>query len=344
MCHWKLPRPPPLPSRPELRSSRGPNALPEDQNVSFSGGWSTADVFGVRGIKDGVRVSVHFTAEAGIEVTAGIGAECSLSLSFYADGMAGPIPVTAGIKEGDLSASAAVGGELNSGGSIEVTAGGHTIGAPPAMLVIPDVRFWPSRTSPSPRSTLSRPPRASRSTSTAEVEWAAPREPDVKRQEYWPRLYGATRVLRVERKIGQFSAEGELLHWHLSTPQTPTLFSTPLGGNFCASSGSGGGGSGGGSRGRRWFGRRGRTSSSSRARRFRACGWTGATAIGGGSFFSCALQVAVALTVGAAGAMASWRGVPDQLRGPEPVTGIASAVKLGVQASSARVHVLPGGA
>ncbi len=51
-------------------------------------------------------------------------------------------------------------------------------------------------------------------------------------------------------KFGQFSAEGELLDWHLSTPQTPALFTKQLGGNFCATSGSGGGGgSGGGSGG-----------------------------------------------------------------------------------------------
>ncbi len=88
------------------------------KSVSFSGGWSTADVLGVH-VTDGVRVDVHFTVEAGIEVTAGAGVSCSLSLAFYASGLAGPIPVTAGI-EGDLTGSAAVGGILDSGGSIEV--------------------------------------------------------------------------------------------------------------------------------------------------------------------------------------------------------------------------------
>ena len=109
------------------------------KNVSFSGGWSTADVFGVH-VKDGVRVDVHFTVEAGLEVTAGVGLSCSLSLAFNASGLAGPIPVTAGI-EGDLTGSAAVGGVLDSGGSIEVEAGGHTIGLPPLMALLPDVSF-----------------------------------------------------------------------------------------------------------------------------------------------------------------------------------------------------------
>src|SRR6185312_5725598 len=109
------------------------------KDVSFSGGWSTVDVFGVH-ITDGVKADVHFTTEAGVDVTGGLGLSCSLSASFFADGMAGPIPVTAGIA-GDLPASAAVGGILHSGGSLGITAGGHTIGAPPALVVIPDVSF-----------------------------------------------------------------------------------------------------------------------------------------------------------------------------------------------------------
>lgn len=59
------------------------------KNVWFSGGWSTADVLGVH-ITDGVSAAVHFTVEAGIDVTAGAGLSCSLNLAFYADGLAGP--------------------------------------------------------------------------------------------------------------------------------------------------------------------------------------------------------------------------------------------------------------
>ncbi len=211
------------------------------KDVSFSGGWSTADVFGVH-VTDGVRVDVHFTVEAGIEVTAGAGLSCSLSLAFYVSGLAGPIPVTAGI-EGDLTGSAGVGGVLDTGGSIEVEAGGHTVGFPPAMLLIPDVSFA------NPHFTLTAKQFAQATAGIGLTVKAGVGAGGV-----------ASLTLNVgsslnftaqpasclwDAKFGQFSAEGELLDWHLSTPQTPALFTRQLGGNFCPTSGTGGGGSGG---------------------------------------------------------------------------------------------------
>lgn len=215
------------------------------KNVSFSGGWSTADVFGVH-VTDGVRADVHFTVEAGIEVTAGAGLSCSLSLAFYASGMAGPIPVTAGI-EGDLTGSAAVGGILDSGGSIEVNAGGHTIGFPPAMLLIPDVSFA------NPHFTLS----AKRfAHATAGIGLTVKAGVGVGGVASLTLNVGSSLNFTAQpgsclwdAKFGQFSAEGELLDWHLSTPQTPALFTKQLGGNFCASSGSGTGTAGSGGSG-----------------------------------------------------------------------------------------------
>jgi hypothetical protein len=220
------------------------------KDVSFSGGWSTADVFGVH-ITDGVRADVHFMVEAGIEVTAGAGLSCSLSLAFYASGLAGPIPVTAGI-EGDLTGSAGVGGVLDSGGSIEVEAGGHTVGFPPTMLLIPDVSFS------SPHFMLTAKQFAQVTAGIGLTVKAGIGAGGV-----------ASLTLNVgsslnftaqpasclwDAKFGQFSAEGELLDWHLSTPQTPALFTRQLGGNFCPTSstgegGAGSGGSGGGSSG-----------------------------------------------------------------------------------------------
>jgi len=209
-------------------------------NVSFSGGWSTADVFGVH-IKDGVRADVHFTVEAGLDVTAGVGASCSLSVAFYADGMAGPIPVTAGI-EGDLTGSAAVGGELESGGSIEANAGGHTVGFPPVMLLIPDVSFG------NPHFTLTAKQFAQ---ATAGIGLTVKAGVGVGGVASLTLNVGSSLNFTAQpgsclwdARFGQFSAQGELLDWHLSTPQTPALFTQQLGGNFCASSGSGGGGGG----------------------------------------------------------------------------------------------------
>ena len=218
------------------------------KDVSFSGGWSTVDVFGVH-ITDGVRASVHLTVEAGLEVTAGAGLSCSLSLAFNASGMAGPIPVTAGI-EGDLSGSADVGGVLKSGGSIEVSAGGHTVGFPPAMALIPDVSF------DNPHFTMTAKQFAQ---ATAGIGVAVKAGVGVGGVASLTLNVGSSLDFTAQpgsclwnAKFGQFSAEGELLKWHLSTPQTPALFTKQLGGNFCATSGSGGGsgGGGGGSAGR----------------------------------------------------------------------------------------------
>lgn len=215
------------------------------KSVSFSGGWSTADVFGVH-VTDGVRVSVHITVEAGIEVTAGVGISCSLSVAFHASGMAGPIPVTAGI-EGNLTGSAAIGGILDSGGSIEVNAGGHTVGFPPAMLLIPDVSFG------NPHFTLTAKHFAQ---ATAGIGLTVKAGVGVGGAASLTLNVGTSLDFTAhpasclwDARFGQFSAEGELLDWHLSTPQTPALFTQQLGGNFCATSGSGGGSGGGGSGG-----------------------------------------------------------------------------------------------
>ncbi len=213
------------------------------KSVSFSGGWSTADVLGVH-VTDGVRADVHFTVEAGLEVTAGAGLSCSLSLAFYANGLAGPIPVTASI-EGDLTGSAAVGGTLDSGGSIEVEAGGHTVGLPPAMVLIPDVSFG------NPHFTLTAQHFAQ---ATAGIGLTVKAGVGVGGVANLTLNVGSSLDFAAQpgsclwdAKFGQFSAEGELLDWHLSTPQTPALFTQQLGGNFCAASGSGGsGGTGGG--------------------------------------------------------------------------------------------------
>jgi hypothetical protein len=227
------------------------------RGVSISGGWSTFGVFG-HNITDGVRVSVHFTAEAGLNVTAGVGLSCAISASFSVDGMAGPIPVTAGI-EGELAGSADVGGVFNSGGSIEVNAGGHTIGVPPVMTLIPDVSFT------NPHFTMTT---KSFAQASAGIGLTVKAGVGVGGIGSLTMNVGSGINFSAQpgtclwnAKFGQFSAEGELLDWHLNTPKTPALFTQPLGGNVCASSPSGGapgtgkgtapggGGSGGGSGG-----------------------------------------------------------------------------------------------
>jgi alpha-tubulin suppressor-like RCC1 family protein len=202
------------------------------KDVWFSGGWSTVDVFGVH-VTDGVKADVHFATEAGVDVTGGLGLSCSASVAFYADGMAGPIPVTAGIA-GDLHASAAAGGILQSGGSLDVTAGGHTIGAPPALVVIPDVSFS------NPHFGLTARTFATASTGIGLAVVAGIGSGGIASLTLH---IGASLDFNAEpgactwtAKFGQFSLVGELLAWHLSTPSTPPLFSQALGGNYCAPS------------------------------------------------------------------------------------------------------------
>ena len=107
------------------------------KGISFSGGWNTVGLLG-HDIPVGVRALVHFTADTGLDVTGGLGLQCSLIASLSASGMAGPIPVTAGI-EGALTAYAGVGGKLSTGGTVHVDAGAETTGAPPALVWQPQL-------------------------------------------------------------------------------------------------------------------------------------------------------------------------------------------------------------
>jgi hypothetical protein len=111
------------------------------ENVGFAGGWNTTNVFGVN-VKVGVRVMVHFDAEAGLDTSAVAigpgGLSCQVTVS--ANGMAGPIPVTAGIY-GKLTLFAGAGASLHAGGSLHVQAGAATVGAPPLLFWAPQVQF-----------------------------------------------------------------------------------------------------------------------------------------------------------------------------------------------------------
>ncbi len=214
----------------KLRPDLGVSPYAHISDVSFSGGWSTADVFGVH-IKDGVRATVAFNVEAGVHVTAGVGASCSVSLEVDATGMAGPIPVTAGIA-GDLSAYAAAGGQLDSGGSIAVMAGGHTIGLPPALVLIPDVSFG----EPHFNLTAQKFEQA-----TAGIGLTVKAGVGVGGAASLTLNVGTSLDFNAQpgqctwnANFGQFSVEGQVLDWSLSSPQTPALFTHQLGGNFCA--------------------------------------------------------------------------------------------------------------
>ncbi|HEX3510354.1 MAG TPA: hypothetical protein VHT27_04560 [Solirubrobacteraceae bacterium] len=208
------------------------------KDISFSGGWNTVTFLH---IPIGVRAAVHFTAEAGVNVTGGLGLSCSAQASISANGMAGPIPVTAAI-QGELSAFAGVGGILEAGGSLHVDAGASTVGLPPVLLWLPEVSFS------NPSFTLTTHKFAQ---ATAGIGIA------VKAGIGNDNVASATLNLGSsadfsaqpgactwDARFGQFSAEGKLLTWHLETPKTPALFTKHLWHSACGSSGGGGGGGG----------------------------------------------------------------------------------------------------
>lgn len=206
------------------------------KDITFSGGWNTMPWIH---IPVGVKAAVHFTAETGLDVTGGLGISCSAQASISANGMAGPVPVTAAI-QGELNASAAAGGVLSAGGSLRIDAGASTVGVPPALLWAPDVAFS------NPHFTLSAKTFAQ---ATAGIAIA------VKLGIGNDNLASAT--LNVGNSVdfdahpgscewaarfGQFSAEGKLLKWDIQTPKTPALFTKQLWHQACGSS-SGGPGS-----------------------------------------------------------------------------------------------------
>jgi hypothetical protein len=208
------------------------------KDISFSGGWNT-----VIGIPIGVQAAVHFTAGAGLNVTGGLGLSCKLSVGVFASGMAGPIPVTAGIA-GELHAFAGVGGILNTGGSLHVDAGAKTVGVPPLLVWLPQLSFS------EPRFTFGVTRFAQ---ATAGIGVA------VKLGIGNGNIASATLNLGSsvdfgaqpgsctwDARFGQFSAEGQIAGWSIETPKTPALFTKQLWHNNCGGVGGGGGGGVGG--------------------------------------------------------------------------------------------------
>jgi len=91
-------------------------------NIHLTGGWTTTHVL-FADITNGATVELHFTASAGVDVSAGSAFSCSVSLpSFAIQGMAGPIPVYGAIKP-QAKAEIAAQGKLHTEGSTDLTLG-----------------------------------------------------------------------------------------------------------------------------------------------------------------------------------------------------------------------------
>lgn len=213
------------------------------KNIRFSGGWNTRRILG-QDVAIGVEAFVHFDVEAGVDVTGGVRVSCSQRATVVAaNGMAGPIPVTASIA-GELTASVGVGGKLRTGGSLHVDAGAQTAGLPPLMVWAPKVSFT------SPRFSFS---------AERFAQASAGIGVDVEAGIGTSGVASATLSVGAKTELsakpgscswdahfGQFGARGKVLNWDVETPKTPPLFSTNLWRASCGSSGGGGGGSGGG--------------------------------------------------------------------------------------------------
>lgn len=209
----------------------------EIRNIRFSGGWATTRVFG-QSITTGIQIGVQFDAEVGVRAQTGIGVECSLTAGVSANGMAGPVPVTAGI-EGELSASAAAGAAMDAGGVVPVAASARTIGTPPTLVWLPNVTFGSPRFSSDVRAFAQvtagiglgvKLGVGNDYVASATVKLGASTNFTAKpRSCVW------------DARFGEFSAGGKILGWTISTPKTPALYRRDLwrGCSGGATSGSG---------------------------------------------------------------------------------------------------------
>lgn len=234
-------------ARPGAAACEGASGISPYRRINgirFSGGWNTQRIFG-HDVPIGVEAFVHFNVEAGLDVRGGVGVSCSKRATFVsASGMAGPIPVTASI-EGELTAFAAAGGKLTTGGSVRVDAGAKTVGVPPLLVWAPQVTFGSPRFDfkaerfAEARAGIGLNLRAGlgNGAASATVSIGASTE-----------LSAKPGNCAWDARFGQFGAQGKLLGWTIDTPKTPPLFSKNL---WRASCGGGGGGGGGGGSGPR---------------------------------------------------------------------------------------------
>ena len=190
--------------------------------IRFSGGWNTVPLLG-RDTKIGIRTQVEFDAKLGLDVTRDVGASCSAGLSELAEGMVGPIPVTAAIY-GQLRASAGSGSKLFSGGSLHAAVRATTVRSPTGLAWRPQVKF-------------SRPSFAFMGSALTQADAGI----GVSVKATLGNDGGATLAFsnRIEfaanpgscswdASFGHFSADGKLLGSTIEAPKTPALFTENL--------------------------------------------------------------------------------------------------------------------
>ena len=189
--------------------------------IRFSGGWNTVRLLG-RDTKIGIHTQVEFDAKLGLDVTRDVGASCSAGLSELAEGMVGPIPVTAAIY-GQLSASAGSGSKLSSGGSLHAVVRATTVRSPTGLAWRLQVKF-------------SRPSFAFMGSALTQADAGigvgvkASLGNDGGALDFFNRVEFAAKAgsCSWDASFGHFSADGKLLGLTIKAPKTPALFTENL--------------------------------------------------------------------------------------------------------------------
>jgi hypothetical protein len=197
------------------------------------GSWNSAKVFGVN-VRVGVNVAFTFKAEFGIEAKYDELAGLSCGISSPQVGLSGAIgvvPIYGGVDVG-ASADVARKAQMKAGGSVKMSVGATTVGAPPAVVWSPQV----SVSSPSFT--------ANYQTLAGEVSAGFNLDTEIGvgvlnvggvhlNLGAGLRYTASAQDCRLSYALGQFAAGGTVGPYSISTPRSPG-FARPIGPNYCA--------------------------------------------------------------------------------------------------------------
>ena len=223
------------------------------KNAQFSGGWNTVSVLGHK-VPVGLTAGLDVDLTAGVQDQAGvtIGASCEVDIPWQA--MAGPVPVTGSVF-GNVHGSVGGGVGFDAQLSVHVHAGVSTVGVPPDVLFVPQVRFsHPSADVYAAGEVAVTAGFGAGVKFGLGSEWGADATVNIENdwdftaQASFPDGGGCT----TQAKFASVDAEAKLGIWTVQTPSTPPLFTETLWGPTSCEptpAGSTGGGAGGGAGG-----------------------------------------------------------------------------------------------
>ena len=212
-------------------------------NVRLSGGWNTTRVLGVTA-PVGVHVGVEADVSAGVSALLGLAVSASCELDVGVGGKAVGVPVFAGVY-GKLSVTGEAGLLLSSGVSMHVSANANTVGVPPVLVWRPELKLSNSRVTVTKQIVLDL-------TATIGIGIKATLGEDSGRSATVD--YGDTWTFKAQpgacswtAVFGQFTAEGKLLGWTITPPDSKPLYTNTFWRDCADTGGSTGGTPGGGS-------------------------------------------------------------------------------------------------